>query len=144
MMEPESYPMFAWLCSPWITYVRIARDICINHINLALRDPQNLRARPRNRHFMQRSQVIRPFAKAGEFCWHFFWLGPSSFQQKWKYSIWLSHSVDLETHNERKKISGTLPGPQEGCKRCKMKTAKTCWCQYSSRCVYASRFDYRC
>lgn len=81
MMEPESYPMFAWLCSPWITYVRIARDICINHRNLALRDPQNLRARLRNRHFVQRSQVIRPFAKAGEFCWHFFWLGPAAFNR---------------------------------------------------------------
>ena len=45
--------------------------------------------------------------------------GLSSIQQKRKYSIWLSHSVDLEKHNERKKISETLPGSQEGCKKCK-------------------------
>lgn len=45
---------------------------------------------------------------------------------------------------KKRKISETFSWSQEGCTRYKMKTAKTFRCQHSSRCVYSSRFDYRC
>lgn len=82
------------------------------------------------------------FVKAWDYYCHVWRTEPAACNWEGKHPVWLSHSAHLEKPTERR-MGEMLPWSPEGFESCKMKTAKAFWCPYSSRCICASRFDYR-